>query len=75
MRKGTCPILLALARATVLRGEAILGDFSSLALEIFSCSREEVKKRRSLVQIFEDQGMESMELSYLYGNYHKFLLV
>ena len=67
--------LLALARAMVLRGEAILGDFSSLNLEFFPCSREEVKKRRSLVQVFEDQGMESMELSYLYRNCHKFLVV
>ena len=34
IRKGKFPILLALARATVLRGESILGDFSLFAWEI-----------------------------------------
>ena len=47
--------------------------FDYLNFLIYHCSREEAKKRRSLVQVFEDQGMEISHL--IYGNYKYVTLV
>ena len=47
VRKGKYTILLALARATVLREGAFFGDFSSFALEIYSCSSKKKGRKES----------------------------